>query len=1251
MALTIDELQIDIQSKSTEAASGIDKLAQTLGKLRAAAKGGVGLTAVANQLTNVQTALNNIKASNGKVQELVDSLKPLAEIGKSNLGTTLNQLKKVPEVISELEKTDLHKFYNQIQSVTRIIKPLATEMEKVSRGFSALPANIQKAINANAKLTTSNKKTTSSYSSLLKSLNAVALYYSLKRVLTVAAKFFNETSDYVEALNLFTVAMGDAAKGAYEYAQRVQALMGIDIKEWMSNIGKFNQMLLGFGLDSGNASEMSKQLTQIGYDISSLFNVDVETAMSRLQSGIAGQVKGMREYGVNLTMAALKETALAHGIDMSTSKMSQAQKAQLRYITIMEKTINMQGDLARTIVTPANAMRILNNQWTIMKRSIGQIVTVIVAKFIPTVQALVEVIGEAAQSLASMFGYKLPSINYEGMKDLAAGADETEDGLDGAAEAAKKLKQYTMGFDELNILNPDDEAAASSASKYGKGLFDIDTSKYDYDFLSGIKADTDELKKKLREVLKIIGLIAVAFGTWKISSTVLGALSGFSDTTKLNNFKKAVGITLVVTGFALEFDGFREIGNGTADLMSYIKAGIGAALGVAGSLLIFGTGPVGWTVGIALAIAIAIAGITVGNQEQIDKMVETAFYSYSDGGITITLLSESFGLLMDDIKKINQPIIDAGKEIDKAKEKVNDAATSIDGIRKGIELGAWTAEQKIPILVQKFTDLQTGTKTVLDETYNNIIRAVSGSLGQALADAGVDVPLIIAEIAKVKGEADETLKKIALSMADTKKSFDDGKISAKEYSDKMFELSQQLEKLSGAANPAKDAFIGVSDAMKGINWENEDAKNNAFELIKKSANDAKTSVDKACTTTKSNIEGLRGLSKDPAYQLALDTMILGAEADRKNKLSTIETELGNVFDTVQRDLIQNTDKVSKAAEEEWAKKNWIEKIFAGGSEAEYVQDAVLDYQNNYVKPISDEIKNSFDSLSIKASPWAQDAMKSLLKSMFDTEAYDSDMGNSPQTFFKDDVGTAIKNALASVGKDHIEEAKTAGKNVVEGIKNGVTENQDLAMQAIKDMGAGMNTDFKEKLGIHSPSTVMWDNGKYTVQGLADGITENVEIVDKSMKTLLNALLGRMEAFTNDCRYALNQLLSDFAHSMANIKVSSSGFVSYDKVKPVKIPKYATGGYPEQGQLFIAREAGAEMVGSVGGRTAVANNDQIVEAVSAGVYRAVVAAQGQEKSGDSSTYVYLDGKQIEASVRKTQQERGATIMTGGLYNYG
>ncbi len=97
--------------------------------------------------------------------------------------------------------------------------------------------------------------------------------------------------------------------------------------------------------------------------------------------------------------------------------------------------------------------------------------------------------------------------------------------------------------------------------------------------------------------------------------------------------------------------------------------------------------------------------------------------------------------------------------------------------------------------------------------------------------------------------------------------------------------------------------------------------------------------------------------------------------------------------------------------------------------------------------------------------------------------------------------------------------------------------------------------------------------------------------------------------------------------------------------------FANGGFPNSGDLFIANEQAPELVGHIGSRTAVANNNQIVQAVSQGVYSAVARAMsgtnGGSDGGNYSFNIYIDGKQVNAAVKKAEHERGAKIATAGL----
>ena len=428
---------------------------------------------------------------------------------------------------------------------------------------------------------------------------------SIRNTWKIMGSWFKESNDYVEALNLFQVSMGDAADAAFEYAKRVQDLMGIDIKDWLEAQGSFNQLLEGYGIADEKAAQMSKQLTQLGYDLSSLWNVDVDTAMKRLQSGMSGQIKGLKAWGINLSVAQLRETGRAHGIDLSTAKMIEAQKATLRYITLMEKTTNVQGDLARTIITPANSLRIFEQQVTQARRALGSIVSVVAVKIIPVFQAFISIVTKAAQALANFLGYELPDIDYSGISAGASAADDMADGLSNAADAAKKLKSYTMGFDELNVIDPNSGNSGSTATPMGGGYasdFGFDPSMYEYDFLKDAVKSSEELEQKLKSILGVVIAIGTAFTAWKIASAFTESL------------KVLAGVAMIAGGAVMFlYNAFDAWENGINwDNLIGMCAGLGAV--VAGIGIIFGK--------TAAAIALVVGGIAllvVGLHDWIEK--------------------------------------------------------------------------------------------------------------------------------------------------------------------------------------------------------------------------------------------------------------------------------------------------------------------------------------------------------------------------------------------------------------------------------------------------------------------------------------------------------------------------------------------------------------------------------------------------------------------------------------------------------
>lgn len=567
----IQGLEFQIVNDSTQAVAGLQNLINTLNRLKTATNGGAtglsktaqgirelsnslkglnsgdasqkitrltnALTAlsqvgnvkisssIANQLTAINTALAGLKWTDGdKLISLANGLRPLSELGKANMTTFINQLSKLPKVIEDLEAADIDKFTQQMTALAAAMKPFADEMQKVSNGFSAFPSKIQKLITSTEKYNASARKATSTtgqFTSGLKALNVAAVAITFRKIGHFIAQAVTESNKYQEDLNLFTVALGKYAAEAQNYAEKVSDVMGIDPAQWLRNQGVFNTLLTGFGDTAERAQLMSQNLTQLGYDISSFFNISIEDAMQKLQSGISGELEPLRRLGYDLSQARLEQTALNLGVKESVANMTQAEKAELRYYAIMTQVTTAQGDMARTLEAPANQLRILQAQLTQAARAIGNIFIPALNAILPYAIAVVQVIREIANALANLAGFKLTEVDYSGVNSAAVGAGSLADNLDDAAGAAKKLKQYTAGFDELNVFAPN-TGSGSGAGAGGAGGFDFDLPTYDF-LGDAVQTRIGEIQKMIEDTLAEI-------------------------TTIVSGFMLAVGAILVVTG-------------------------------------------------------------------------------------------------------------------------------------------------------------------------------------------------------------------------------------------------------------------------------------------------------------------------------------------------------------------------------------------------------------------------------------------------------------------------------------------------------------------------------------------------------------------------------------------------------------------------------------------------------------------------------------------------------------------------------
>lgn len=486
----------------------VSKLADALRPLSSIGK--INLRSTLNQLNRLPALAAGLSGSRmdqfaSQIRKLTSALEPLSTMGKSRLGTVINQLKKLPEVSNALSSMDMSAFARQMNQLANALRPLSGIMGRTTQGFSGLPGKLREMVSLTGKVTAANRKASKSYGEFggilgKFPLKAAAAVYALGRLAKGIAACITESNQYIENLNLFTASMGQYAGEARKFAEQVGEIMGIDPGEWMRNQGVFMTLATGFGVAGDKAALMSKNLTQLGYDLSSFFNIPVEDSMQKLQAGISGELEPLRRLGYDLSQAKLQAIATELGITKSVTAMTQAEKAMLRYKAILSQVTVAQGDMARTLNAPANQMRILKAQVTQLARSIGNIFIPALQAVLPLAIAITKALRVLADSIASFFGYKVPEVDYSGLDTIVSGSEDAEEGMDGAAASAKKLKNAMIGLDELNVISPPDNSSGGAGGGGGGG-FDFELPEYEF-IGNGME---DEINRMRDQILAFVG--------------------------------------------------------------------------------------------------------------------------------------------------------------------------------------------------------------------------------------------------------------------------------------------------------------------------------------------------------------------------------------------------------------------------------------------------------------------------------------------------------------------------------------------------------------------------------------------------------------------------------------------------------------------------------------------------------------------------------------------------------------------------
>lgn len=646
--LNIDKLATAISNlrtkgNVTKVVNSLDKLATSIATLKQASAGMSGLdkiTSFLNGLSNVNTtasaksintvvnAIKKIPAAvsglngvdfysmSGSITQLTNALAPLSILDASNLkalGSAFNAIGKVPDLTDKLKATDLDSFASSCQKISVALTPLASQLDKVGNAFAKLPPQLSKVVTQANRVTAANEKQRKSYLSLSNQMNGfmrnMAKLVSLKAIADYLGNAVAKFNDFYEAANMFGVSMGDMTNEASGFIDKMEQLLGIDPSEAMNAMANIYSMTKSFGLAKEQAYTLSKSLTQLGYDLSSLKNIPISQAFTKIRSAMAGELEPMLQLGVDISQARLQQELLALGFNKQVFTLSQADKATLRYIAILKQTTDAQGDFARTLSSPANMIRILKAQLSGLARDVGSLLYPAMKSILPPLIAAVELIREFVQWVAKLMGVKVVLTDFAKSADSVGGiGDAMDETTDSTKKAAKALKDYTMGFDELNIIDPTQGSSGSgSGASAGNILGDVDLSGYDMfkQYNEEFAKQIDAIKQKIKDMLPVIGAISAAFALWKITNFLTDIATAISKMTDLQ--KLALSIATVVVEASLVFSfakGYASSGNPLELLGEVVSAAFG-------SFVLWRTmGADGVTLGMGIAFVASLAGLT-----------------------------------------------------------------------------------------------------------------------------------------------------------------------------------------------------------------------------------------------------------------------------------------------------------------------------------------------------------------------------------------------------------------------------------------------------------------------------------------------------------------------------------------------------------------------------------------------------------------------------------------------------------------
>lgn len=1251
--LNIDKLATAISNlrtkgNVTKVVNSLDKLAGSIATLKQASAGMSGLdkiTSFLNGLSNVNptastksinTVVNAIKkiptavsglngvdfySMSGSITQLTNALAPLSILDASNLkalGSAFNAIGKVPDLTDKLKATDLDSFASSCQKISTALTPLASQLDKVGNAFAKLPPQLSKVVTQANRVTAANERQKKSYLSLSNQLNGFMLsakkLVSLKAIAEYLGKAVAKFNDFYEATDLFHNAMGNLSGEADTLISKMQGLLGVDPTKAMTYMATIQSLGTSFGLASDKAYVLSKNLTQLAYDEASYWNKNVAETFTAMSSAISGEIEPIRRLGVDLSQARLQQELLALGFNKQVSSLSQADKAVLRYIAIMKQTANVQGNLAQTIQSPANQIKILKAQLDMLAKSVGSLLYPALKSILPPLIAAVQLIREFVEWVAKLMGVKVVFTDFTKSADSVGGiGDAMDDTADSTKKAAKALKDYTMGFDELNIINPTQGSSGSgSGASAGNILGDVDLSGYDM-FKNYVGTSIDEMKQKIKSMLPLIATVATALAAWKLTNLITDIVDAIS---KMNALKSIVlGLGVFTVGVVLEITGIKDAIENGVNGKNFAEIVLGALIGTTGAAIL--------GKGIAQFIVTGFGNTAVG-----------AAIKAAGGSTAGAIIGAAVGGVVTGIPMFVTGVYDA---VENGLNTLNGILIPLGSTMTGAGIGAIIGSLGGPI----------GTG----------IGALIGLIVGGLTDVGIAIYQNWEKITESLDKASESLKNWFVSVGEwwneKWQGFSTNFQTAWESLPRF--VQHPIQALDQASAGLKQWFVSVGEwwnqkwAGFKENWDK--AWNSLVDTIKnlpaKFLDYGKNIVQGLIDGINKGIENAKktvgGLAKAILDKFTTDTGIHSPSKVfeqfgiyiNQGLANGITGALGYVNDAMNK-LVDAT----KLKGEEMANYG----IDCGTS---YVNGIISGLDSKWAE-LDNNLKTNFFGT---AQTFIQAAQSGDWKTVGTTIAASiwGAMGDEQRKRVKSvasDLLGRLSKELKSQASSLLNTAATIGKNLV----NNLTQNFGKVSAETQTMLSGITQAFGN---VKSPLATA---AKAISAALSGGLLSSFPTIFAGFASLVSTIGTAVAGMLSAVGAALSATIFGIPAGIVALAAAATLGVAIAGIVSKLGGSRSTGSYSDTSQYVGSSSYNSSTSSSSYSGTysaAGGNSEEMRDAVYNGCYNAFLdiwQRYGEEISDGRDVKVYLDGKQLTASVEKTQKERGMSIMGTEVYSY-